>query len=122
MNQNLEWKIWYSNGSTFSNLEGIPADAPILGVQCIARWTFSYHSQKMIPKLLSGRSCYIWNETLCKWSGHEAWDSELKIGLICKRGQRIGALLKGEELEDPAEIERIKAEALEDCRGWRAQD
>jgi len=32
------WKIWYDDGSTFSNEDGNPEDAPIDGVQAILQW------------------------------------------------------------------------------------
>lgn len=32
------WKIWYDDGTTFSNEEGNPEDAPIDGVQAILQW------------------------------------------------------------------------------------
>lgn len=31
----LEWRIYYDDGSTFSNAEGAPHEAPALGVQMI---------------------------------------------------------------------------------------
>jgi hypothetical protein len=32
----MQWCIYYDNGSTFSDLDGTPEDAPGLGVVCIA--------------------------------------------------------------------------------------
>ncbi len=33
-----DWKIWYDDGSAFSNADGDPKDAPIDGVQAILQW------------------------------------------------------------------------------------
>lgn len=31
----IDWKIWYSDYSTFDSSQGVPADAPGMGVICI---------------------------------------------------------------------------------------
>jgi hypothetical protein len=33
----MKWKVYYDNGNTFSDLDGLPEDAPCRGVQAIVR-------------------------------------------------------------------------------------
>lgn len=33
----LKWKLWYEGGTSFSNLDGAPEDAPVDGIQCVSQ-------------------------------------------------------------------------------------
>jgi hypothetical protein len=51
----LGWRVWYNNGTTFSNEDGLPEEAPLDGIQIIVEWLDNgqrhYHY---------GRDFYIW--------------------------------------------------------------
>lgn len=64
MDKHLQWRIYYSDGTTFDNLAGGPEDAPALGVMLIAQvdvMTGRYYQ--------SGSDFYIWLDEYERWLG-----------------------------------------------------
>lgn len=53
----IEWKIYYGDGSTFSNLEGNPEDAPCGNVQRIA-----YYDEDGRRRQAHDRDYYIYDK------------------------------------------------------------
>jgi hypothetical protein len=62
----LAWRIYYSDGSTFSSDQGEPQDAPPTGVICIRERNASAGSVTR-----SGKDFYIWNAEAGQW-----WQSD----------------------------------------------
>ena len=102
----MKWRIYYGDGSTFSNQDGTPEDAPIANVQVIVQ-----------PHLMSGR---YW-QTMCDyyvyWSDHWVgtdiagvldflvdsgllqWGSEIDAAVIVQRAVNTGLVKLGRTLE-----------------------
>lgn len=97
----VAWKIYYSDGSSFSNLEGKPEDAPPTGVICIKQL-----SAENKYELLALRDFYI-------WAGKEWWlaDASGFWQYMFKPGKKI---VKFGTNVDDFTFERIMAEARED--------
>lgn len=56
------WKIFYSDGSTFSNKEGKPSDAPKRGVQVV-----HVEDGRCGRRVLRLADYYVWSPTLDRW-------------------------------------------------------
>ena len=52
----IEWRVYYDDGSTFTDLDGSPYDAPATGVQIIV----SRSGEKTI--LSRGKTAYYWKD------------------------------------------------------------
>ena len=49
-----EWKIYYGDGSTYSDEDGDPFDAPALNVQCIV------HADKAVGRMIRAKCDFYW--------------------------------------------------------------
>lgn len=68
----VEWKIIYSNGSTFTNLDGEPWEAPRVGVQTVLRLDETVNE---VVTETSDKGFWIWREET--WLGTDdagLWD------------------------------------------------
>ncbi len=54
----MKWKIFYDDGSTFSNEDGEPHEAPALGVQCIVQ-----SNEDIGRYILDGENYYYYENT-----------------------------------------------------------
>ena len=95
----MRWTLYYGDGSTFSNEDGLPAEAPSLDVQVIA------HADEMIARevgavLLYGKDYYWWEDA---WFGGDLFglfdhlsrrhaDQVVKFGRFIPRTQFQGIL------------------------------
>lgn len=66
-----KWKIFYGDGSTFSNQDGRPLDAPIANVQVIAQ-----------DHIESGRYMQTARDYYVYWPGRERWVGVDLAGVI----------------------------------------
>ena len=88
----MRWKIWYGDGSTFSDIDGSPYDAPRLDVQVIVgpdRMTGRY--------VVSDKDAYWWVPEEQRWRGGDRkgeWIYMLRLG------PRV--VLYGEQVSDEA--------------------
>jgi hypothetical protein len=89
------WRIWYSDGSTFSSENGEPSEAPREGVQAIAE------------RRDGRRLVWVYGDVY-GWTG-EGWQSSI----LPKKGWPDGAaVLEGEEIDFDL-FRRIRVEAIE---------
>lgn len=66
----MNWRIWYSDGTTFSDRDGEPAEAPGLGVQVVVQI-----DHRTGRRTLCERDYYVWKEQ--QWFGVDLfglWD------------------------------------------------
>ena len=70
MSSRPEWKIFYGDGSTFSDLDGSPENAPGVNVQVIIQ-TSKDHGREVIKGGNQWRDDYYWwdNESRRWWCG-----------------------------------------------------
>lgn len=84
----LAWRIWYSDGSTFDNLQGLPTQAPGRGIVCVTTADPEYYGPgRYVHK---GMDFYVWSDKWNRWNGvdkaglslwlHERRDVILGIG------------------------------------------
>lgn len=91
----MQWKIYYGDGSTFSDRDGSPYDAPIVNVQVIA---FALPTSPTGFGLIHGKDVYVWDDNLANWQGTDApgmWDY-----LMTRRGPKMllfGRTLRNED-------------------------
>ena len=84
----MKWKVFYGDGTTFSNLDGSPYDAPRLNVMAIIgpdRFTGRY--------IVSDKDAYWWEND--RWFGGDRrgeWD------YLCRLGPRV--VLYGRSVPD----------------------
>ena len=71
LNQFMTWKIYYDDGSTFSNEDGSPYEAPGLGVQIVA-----VENEKV------GRVIYSMNDFYWYDTKNDCWYGGEKFGLF----------------------------------------
>lgn len=72
----MQWKIYYDNGSTFSDVDGKPHEAPALGVQAVVQADSTVGRQ-----VIQGRDFYYFEDGL--------WNSADVFGLwdyLCRPG------------------------------------
>lgn len=58
----MRWKIFYANGSTFSDQDGKPQDAPKRGVQIV-----HVEDGRCGRRVLKYGDYYVWSPTLGRW-------------------------------------------------------
>ncbi len=106
----IAWKIYYSNGTTFSNLDGNPEDAPPTGVICILQNPIKHGWM-----LLRNKDYYLRLDDW-EWVGCEAdgfWQYMFKPGWKCPKF--------GENVSDSI-YEKIIKQATEDMdKGLKGQ-
>lgn len=82
-----KWRIYYGDGSTFSNLEGTPEDAPCVNVMCAA-----YYDEDNRRRLAHSADYYFYEGG--RWYGVDLfglWDYLSQPGLkLVKFGRMIG--------------------------------
>lgn len=86
----LKFRIIYGDGSTFTDADGSPYDAPRLNVQCIVGP--DRHNGRYI---VSDKDAYWWEEHQERWRGgdrHGEWIYMLRLG------PRV--VLYGEQIDD----------------------
>lgn len=99
----MKWRIYYADGSTYSDADGDPFDAPALGALVVA-----CEDATVGRILVYGHSFYFW------YPEHERWWAGNLLGLVnylTKPGPR--RVLIGEEVPNPkwdAAIERASAD------------
>lgn len=85
----IHWRIYYGDGSIFSNEDGAPEMAPCTNVMCVA-----YYDQDNRRRLAHSAD-YYWTEE-GRWAGSDLfglWDYLSRPGLkIVKFGRMIGDL------------------------------
>ena len=88
----MRWRIYYDTGSTFSDTDGSPYDAPALGVLVIA-----CEDESVGRVLVYGQSYYFW------WDEHARWWGGNLFGMFDYL-QRPGPrrVLFGREVPNPA--------------------
>lgn len=67
MQHKLLWKIYYENGTTFSNLDGSPWEAPRLGVQVIIYQDINHEDKKVGYSMLSQADYYYYEPERTDW-------------------------------------------------------
>lgn len=95
MSPGSEWRIWYTDGTTFSNKDGLPGEAPSAGVQAIA-------------ERRGGRTILWIYGDLYAWVG-DGW----RTAIVRKSTWPDDCLILYGELIDKADFKRMKIEALE---------
>jgi len=65
----VKWKIWHADGSTFSNLDGGPEDAPSYGVQVIAQRDGDPGASNVGRVLLHLHDWYYYRTDTEEWCG-----------------------------------------------------
>ncbi len=82
----LRWRVWYDDGSSFSDLEGEPHEAPGRGVQVVVQ-----ADPRTGRRGISGADYYIWKGD--RWFGVDLfglWDYLSATGLkVVKFGRYI---------------------------------
>lgn len=116
MNNSIDWKIYYSDGTTFSNLDGEPIMAPRLNVQII--FTKLKDSQKYL--ILSGADYYTYQNDFGWWYCTELdmFDHLFTIGSnqLFLKGKMID-LVKHDKLIAKVHDDIIKMGGVKDS--WR---
>jgi len=83
----IQWRVYYGDGSTFSDEEGSPEMAPGCGVMCIANY-----DEDNRRKLAHSTDYYFFDAG--RWYGCDIfglWDYLSRVGLkIVKFGRMIG--------------------------------
>lgn len=97
----LVWRIYYADGSIFSNLDGLPEDAPPTGVICIKQL-----SAENRWELQAISDYYIWN-------GKEWWRADAPGFWLYMFRPGLKIVKFGENLQD-FEFQRMMARARED--------
>jgi hypothetical protein len=59
----MQWRIWYDDGTTFSDLDGTPAQSPIKHVACIA--------DRVNQQTKSNLAWYYWHTDMGWMGGDE---------------------------------------------------
>jgi hypothetical protein len=85
----IRWRVYYGDGTTFSDQDGLPEDAPTTNVMCCA-WYDEDNRRR-----LAHAADYYWFED-GRWYGSDLfglWDYLARPGLkIVKFGRMIGDL------------------------------
>jgi hypothetical protein len=103
----MKWQIYYSDGSTFNELDGLAEQAPAVGVQVIAQ-----ADKDLNFTAISGDDYYVWDD---KGGGFRWWGAD-HIGFILymiQPGWRkvlFGEMIDGEKF---TEIHRHASEDLQ---------
>lgn len=63
----LEWRIYYVDGSTFSSLDGLPADAPGGGIAAVVE-----RDEEVGSLIHRGEAFYVYDEDI-GWAGMDSW-------------------------------------------------
>lgn len=100
----MRWKIWYSDGSTFSDADGTPDEAPKSGVQVIH--VADGRCGRRVLKLVD---YYVWAPSLSRWL--DCVDSASAILRMSREAWSI--ILRGEYLLE-ADFEKILIASHED--------
>jgi hypothetical protein len=106
------WRIYYADGSVFSDTDGSPWDAPRLGVECIL--TRGMESQERPEKdlvLISHSDYYYWEPDVC---GFGWWHADQWAVLLHLRRARHPLVVFGEYTQ-AANYSAIEARALSDA-------
>ncbi len=100
----ITWKIFYSDGSTFSNDQGGVEDAPSFGVQVIL-----VKDKNVGRRILRLSDYYLWRPSLNRWTDHE--DSASVI--LAMASESWSKLLCGQYLNEE-DFEKILIRAHND--------
>ena len=79
----MRWCLYYGDGSTFSNEDGLPADAPALNVQVIST-ADAVIAREVGVVLLYGKDYYWWDGG---WFGGDLFG--LFDYLLCAQGRAV---------------------------------
>lgn len=102
----IAWRIYYADGSTFSNAEGAPAEAPGLGVAIIVQL-----DEDVGRHLLCGWDWYHWHADHGQWWGSDLFG--LQDQLTSDRVDVVRAVKAGRSMHTP-EYRAIYARAVRD--------
>lgn len=102
----MRWRIYYTDGSTFSSADGDPEDAPAFGVQVVVQWSY----ERGRDKLHLG-DCYYYDCVAGTWYNSD------KIGalLAFARYPRAMRALKHGEFTTDENFKAIMARADADA-------
>ena len=100
----MKWKIFYSDGSTFSDKDGKPWEAPKRKVQII-----SVEDGRCGRRILKFADYYVWSSRINRWV--ECVDATSAILRMLTVGEHH--IVAGEYLRE-ADFERILIQAHED--------
>ena len=67
----MDWRIFYSDGSTFSSEDGTPHEAPIDGVVCIV-----YPDEMVGRVIMHGWDWYYWVDEVDPWVSPDGMENE----------------------------------------------
>ena len=81
----FKWRIYYDDGTTFSNTDGPPHESPVWGAVGVSQPEFNI-------QLVGNGDHYIWRTDLQRW--HEVGDSVL-VDHITHFGHLIGCVRCG---------------------------
>lgn len=100
----MKWKIFYSNGSTFSDEDGKPEDAPKRHVQVI-----NVEDGRCGRRVLKFCDYYVWSDRIGRWI--DCSDAASAILRMLSVGNHC--IIAGEYLREK-DFERILIQAHED--------
>jgi hypothetical protein len=76
------WRIWYTDGSSFSSEDGEPSAAPCLAVICIAQPSYNPAAER---ELVHEFDWYWWRPDEQQWYGgdvHGFLDQAMRLGAV----------------------------------------
>lgn len=68
MNDTIEWRIYYDDGTTFSNLDGSPEEAPPFGFICAVGY-----DETNSRYIMHGWDHYCWDVESNQWWGMDTF-------------------------------------------------
>lgn len=97
--ESVKWKIYYSDKTTFDNTQGLPEDAPTVGVICIK------HFIEGGWRIQAFTDFYIWEVESEWWGADQAgfWQYMFKPGI---KIVKIGTNIKDEPFKDIMKLAR----------------
>ena len=102
MDSGLAWRVWYEDGSTFSNTDGMPEDSPAWGVVAIAQRTEGAYQDA----LYSGVPWYCFRTDVGYWV---EVDNTGYLDLMVHNAKSVSVVRPGRYIARDVFFERRKA-------------
>lgn len=93
----IEWQIYYSDGSTFSNEDGTPLEAPVLGVICAISPSTSDPDRSEPSHLTIQWDRFYWHPIYREWWGGHSDVADQRLA----NGDPIEAIKFGVNIDSP---------------------
>ena len=95
----VDWRIWYEGGSSYSNLDGSPFDAPPDGVMVIA-----VRAPAIGRQLFANRDYYWWDTIESFWFGGDIFGLYDYLRRPGPRKVLFGRMVRNEEYQLCAQL------------------